>query len=83
MFTREPDASKVAFVSLVRQLQRWDITLVDCQVSTEHLERFGASEWPRERFIAALGKALICPTRRGHWGTGEVPGPVESPPRRR
>jgi leucyl/phenylalanyl-tRNA--protein transferase len=80
MFAREPDASKAAFVSLVRRLQRWEITLVDCQVTTEHLERFGAREWPREHFIAALGKALERPTRRGPWGTGEVPDPVASPP---
>ncbi len=79
MFTREPDASKAAFVSLVRQLQRWDITLVDCQVTTEHLERFGAREWPRERFIAALGEALEQPTRKGRWEM--LPGGERSKPR--
>ncbi len=46
MFAEAPDASKVAFVTLVRQLERWGIDLVDCQVRTEHLARFGASEWP-------------------------------------
>jgi len=73
MFAREPDASKAAFVSLVRQLQSWGITLIDCQVATEHLERFGAREWPRERFLAALDTALKLPTRRGNWGTESVP----------
>ena len=29
------------------QLERWEIPLVDCQVHTPHLARFGASEWPR------------------------------------
>jgi leucyl/phenylalanyl-tRNA--protein transferase len=67
MFARAPDASKAAFVSLVRQLQRWGITLIDCQVATEHLERFGAREWPRETFLAALGTALELPTRTGPW----------------
>jgi leucyl/phenylalanyl-tRNA---protein transferase len=80
MFAREPDASKVAFVSLVRQLQLWGITLIDCQVATEHLGRFGAREWPRQRFLAALAKALEHPTRRGGWSTEPVPDFRGSPP---
>jgi leucyl/phenylalanyl-tRNA---protein transferase len=67
MFARAPDASKVAFVTLVRQLARWGIDLVDCQVHTDHLARFGASEWPRPRFLAALEEALQTPTRAGPW----------------
>jgi leucyl/phenylalanyl-tRNA--protein transferase len=54
MFALAPDASKVAFVHLVRQVERWGVQLIDCQVYTEHLERFGAQEWPREVFLAAL-----------------------------
>jgi leucyl/phenylalanyl-tRNA--protein transferase len=68
MFAREPDASKSAFVTLVRQLQTWGIALIDCQVTTAHLERFGAREWPRDRFLATLETALEQPTRRGNWG---------------
>jgi leucyl/phenylalanyl-tRNA--protein transferase len=67
MFTRESDASKLAFVGLVEQLQRWGIGLVDCQVYTEHLARFGAEEWPRRRFLVALAEALDHPTRPGPW----------------
>jgi leucyl/phenylalanyl-tRNA--protein transferase len=67
MFATAPDASKVAFVTLVRQLARWGIELVDCQVHTEHLERFGATEWGRSRFLAALDAALQKPTRVGAW----------------
>jgi leucyl/phenylalanyl-tRNA--protein transferase len=67
MFARAPDASKVAFVTLTRQLERWGIDLIDCQVHTEHLERFGATEWPREQFLAALAAALEHPTRTGPW----------------
>ena len=67
MFARADDASKIAFVALVEQLERWDIELIDCQVHTEHLERFGAVEWPRERFLAALAAALEHPTRGGPW----------------
>lgn len=56
MFALAPDASKIAFVYLVRQLERWGFELIDCQVHTEHLERFGAVEWPRSRFLAALAR---------------------------
>jgi leucyl/phenylalanyl-tRNA---protein transferase len=67
MFSRAHDASKVAFVTLVRDLSRRGIGLVDCQVHTEHLARFGAEEWPRERFLEALAAALRNPTRKGKW----------------
>jgi len=67
MFALRADASKAAFVTLVCQLDRWGFELVDCQVHTDHLERFGASEWPRARFSAALASSLEKPTRRGAW----------------
>jgi len=67
MFAQRPDASKVAFVTLVRQLAAWGFSLVDCQIHTEHLARFGAVEWSRARFLAALSRALEQPTRCGPW----------------
>lgn len=77
MFAEAPDASKVAFATLVRQLDRWGFDFVDCQVHTEHLERFGAVEWSRTRFLAALKKALKKPTRVGPWrlDPAEAPAP--------
>lgn len=54
MFFRRTDASKVAFVLLVRQLQRWGFTLIDCQMKTGHLQRFGAAEIPRRDFVRRL-----------------------------
>jgi leucyl/phenylalanyl-tRNA--protein transferase len=73
MFALAPDASKVAFVALVTQLRRWDISLVDCQVHTPHLARFGAEEWPRARYLTALRKALARPHRRGPWAFEAAP----------
>ena len=67
MFAIAPDASKVAFVHLIRQLSRWKIDLVDCQIHTEHLERFGAKLWPRPVFLDALREAVGHPTRQGRW----------------
>ena len=70
MFARAPDASKVAFVTLVRDMAERGITLVDCQVHTEHLARFGAREWPRKKYLRALASALREPTRKGRWRLG-------------
>ncbi|MEE9382087.1 MAG: leucyl/phenylalanyl-tRNA--protein transferase [Nannocystaceae bacterium] len=67
MFSLAPDASKVAFVSLVRQLEGWGVEMIDCQVHTDHLARFGAREWPRSRFLTALRSLVRRPTRRGAW----------------
>jgi leucyl/phenylalanyl-tRNA---protein transferase len=67
MFARAPDASKIAFVTLVERMKEMGISLIDCQVHTEHLERFGAQEWPRRRFLGALATALNAPTQRGTW----------------
>lgn len=67
MFAAAPDASKAAFATLVAQLVGWRIELVDCQVYTDHLARFGAEEWPRWKYLRALAKALRSPTRPGPW----------------
>ena len=67
MFTLEPDASKFAFVGLIKTLYSWGFSLVDCQVHTEHLERFGAEMWSRKKFLAELQKALQITTKRGKW----------------
>jgi leucyl/phenylalanyl-tRNA--protein transferase len=67
MFALRSDASKVAFVALVRQLEAWRFDLVDCQVYTDHLARFGAEPRSRRWFRAALDQSLGKQTRRGRW----------------
>ncbi len=74
MFARQPDASKVAFVTLLGHLVEWGFAMVDCQVYTEHLARFGAVSWPRARFLARLHESLSStPTRRGRWRLAMTP----------
>jgi len=58
MFTRAPDASKAAFVTAARALFDAGCRLIDCQVETEHLARFGAADVPRRRFLQLLGPAV-------------------------
>ncbi|MCK6482395.1 MAG: hypothetical protein L6R43_20280, partial [Planctomycetes bacterium] len=67
MFALAPDASKVAFTALVVQLRRWGFTLIDSQVYTDHLHRFGAQELPRERYLQLLTPAVRAPWRKGRW----------------
>jgi len=67
MFADAPDASKVAFVTWMRQLQRWGFDFVDCQVHTEHLARFGAVEISREDYLAAIAPLVDQPWEPGRW----------------
>ncbi|HYQ81060.1 MAG TPA: leucyl/phenylalanyl-tRNA--protein transferase [Anaeromyxobacteraceae bacterium] len=70
MFADRPDASKVAFVRSVEWLAARGFQMVDCQVRTAHLQRFGAREIPRREFLARLARALERPTLRGRWQLG-------------
>jgi leucyl/phenylalanyl-tRNA--protein transferase len=67
MFTRVPDASKVALVSLVCQLQTWGFHLVDCQQSSPHILALGAENIPRREFLDHLARALALPERHVRW----------------
>lgn len=67
MFSREPDASKLALVWLCRQLAAWGFPLLDAQVSSPHLYRLGAEDLPRSVFLAQLAQALRPATIRGAW----------------
>ena len=67
MFSREPDASKVALVRLARQLQRWEFGLIDCQMETPHLASMGARTLPRTAFTARLSELVNLPHRSGPW----------------
>ena len=54
MFSRVSDASKVALVSLARQLERWGMPVIDCQMSTSHLASLGARDIPRADFVGEV-----------------------------
>lgn len=64
MFALRPDASKIAFVHLVEALRAQGFGLIDCQMRTNHLARFGGREIPRAeflRYLAELTQAPACP----------------------
>lgn len=67
MFATAPDASKVAFTTLLGHLAMWGFRIVDCQVHTEHLARFGATMWPREQFLREWRAAVNQPSVLAPW----------------
>jgi len=67
MFSRATDASKIAFVHLVRQLERRGFGMIDCQMKTAHLASLGAREIPRDEFARRLGELVNYPDIDGHW----------------
>jgi len=58
MFSRRPDASKLALVYLARQLEEWGFELIDCQVFSAHLASLGASMIPRAEFVQAVDRLV-------------------------
>jgi leucyl/phenylalanyl-tRNA--protein transferase len=61
MFHYVTDASKVALAALVDRLRAGGFTLLDVQWVTPHLERFGAIEIPRRRYLMLLEEAIRLP----------------------
>jgi leucyl/phenylalanyl-tRNA--protein transferase len=67
MFSRESDASKVALVTLARQLERWGFEMIDCQMSTGHLASLGARDIPRAAFLERMRRLVRQPGISGPW----------------
>jgi len=67
MFARATDASKLALVHLVRQIERWQYGLIDCQMRTSHLASLGAREISRGRFSRELEQLVNYPEVAGPW----------------
>lgn len=57
MFTRRPDASKIALAALVSLCRRFGVQMIDCQQNTAHLASLGAREMARKRFVAHVAAA--------------------------
>ncbi len=50
MFSKVRDASKTAFVSMAKHLEKYDF-IIDCQAVNSHLLSLGAKEMKREEFL--------------------------------
>jgi leucyl/phenylalanyl-tRNA--protein transferase len=51
MFTRVPDASKIALAALVAFCRANGVVMIDCQQNTAHLKSLGATEMQRSNFL--------------------------------
>lgn len=71
MFAYEDNASKVALATLSKALLQREFVMIDCQVKTDHLMRFGAREIDREDFLDRLYASLNHPTLKGVWSLDE------------
>ena len=60
MFSRRPDASKVALVRLVERLTGGGFILLDSQFMTDHLRQFGGIEIDRGLYRRLLRQALLA-----------------------
>ena len=67
MFTRAPDASKVALVALVERLRREDYRVIDCQQATAHLASLGARQIRRKAFAQLLEDSIQYPLSPERW----------------
>ena len=54
MFSKVSNTSKLAFIYLVKKLEKENYKLIDCQVYNPHLESLGAGEISREEFLKYL-----------------------------
>lgn len=67
MFYTEANASKIGFITFVRQLDKLGFHFIDCQIPTPHLKSLGAWEIPRENFLKLLEKGTRFETMVGKW----------------
>ncbi len=67
MFSKASNASKACFITLARELEKKNFSMIDCQVYTEHLESLGAEKVERTVFLEQLGEGLLKPTLKGSW----------------
>jgi leucyl/phenylalanyl-tRNA---protein transferase len=67
MFSRVSDASKVALTALCEELTHRKFVLIDCQMTTSHLQSLGAKEIFRSEFAAILAQHAVPPDPVGRW----------------
>ncbi|HWY72049.1 MAG TPA: leucyl/phenylalanyl-tRNA--protein transferase, partial [Burkholderiaceae bacterium] len=58
MFSRQPNASKIALAALITLLRREGVAMIDCQQSTGHLASLGAREIRRAQFLQRVAEAV-------------------------
>lgn len=78
MFARENNASKVALISICRELHARGFEIIDCQIYNDHLGSMGAVEIPRPQFMRILQNSLNFDSLRGSWSSWSDAPPVNN-----
>jgi leucyl/phenylalanyl-tRNA--protein transferase len=73
MFTFQPDASKVALVTLAARLRGRGWSFMDSQVANPVTLALGAEEWPRSEYLRRLGPEVSAPGEVGKWTADPAP----------
>ena len=77
MFSHASDASKIALVWLVHQLEQWEFGLIDAQVHTHTLENMGAEEISRDVYLERIGRLVERDSRVGPWSFDKGLDPLD------
>lgn len=75
MFSRRPNGSKIALAWTVARLKAGGFTLFDTQFTTDHLERLGARNVPRQHYHDLLHAAIV--RRADFWALPDTASPAE------
>lgn len=67
MFSILPNSSKIALAVLVRFLRKREFSLIDCQMTTNHLLQFGACEISGDKFRHYLRNSINTIQPDGYW----------------
>jgi leucyl/phenylalanyl-tRNA--protein transferase len=67
MFSRKPNASKLALWHLVQRCKEWGFEYIDAQIPNPHLISMGANLISRQRYLEIVEQALQQKTHRGKW----------------
>ncbi len=68
MFSKVNDASKTAFVSMAKYLERYDF-IIDCQAVNSHLLTLGAKGMNREEFLRIFFNKIAQNSGFKNWGS--------------
>lgn len=74
MFSRRANASKIALVWLTQQLTAWGYKMLDCQVTSAHLQRLGSVSIPRSEFLTLLRRHATAGGHNSPWQLEIAPG---------
>ncbi len=72
MFSKTQNSSKIAFIALCQHFARFQGLLIDCQMVTEHLQRFGVRGVARKDFAGYLNRYKNRAVDKKCWQKQEI-----------